>query len=163
VDLGRIAVRVIVAYVYLLVMTRLSGKRAVSQSTPIDCLVALIIGDLIDDALWADVPMAKFGAAVASITFCELLSTFAAWRWRGALHLLEGRPSVLVRDGVIQRDALRSEQMSDSELLYLLRLQGIEDLEDVHLALAERGHSLSVIRVPDAQPVPRGEAKSLRS
>ena len=161
-DLGRIAVRVIVAYVYLLVMTRLSGKRAVSQSTSVDCLVALIIGDLIDDVLWADVSVPKFGAAVASITFCELVATFAAWRWRGALHLLEGRPAVLVRDGMIQHDALRSEQISDEELRYLLRLQGIEELKDVHLALAERGHALSVIRVPDAQVVSRGEAETLR-
>lgn len=161
-DLGRIIVRVIVAYVYLLVMTRLSGKRAVSQATPIDCLVALIIGDLIDDVLWAEVSVAKFGAGVASITFCEVVANFAAWRWRGALHLLDGRPSVLVRDGEIQRDALRSEQMSDEELRDLLRLQGIEELKDVKLALAERGHSLSVIRVPDAQLVPRSEAESLR-
>jgi uncharacterized membrane protein YcaP (DUF421 family) len=161
VDLGRLAVRAIVAYVYLLVMTRLSGKRAVSQSTSIDCLVALIVGDLIDDVLWAEVPVAKFGAAVASITLCELIATFVSWRWRGALHLLEGRPSLLVRDGVIQTRGLRSEQISDEELRYLLRLQGIEDLEDVHLALAERGHALSVIRVPDAEPVPRGEAKGL--
>ncbi len=161
-DPARIAVRVLLAYVCLLIMTRISGKRAVGQSTPIDCLVALIIGDLVDDVLWGEVAVATFGAAVASITFCELVASFAASRWRGALHLLEGRPAILVRDGELQGHALRSEQISESELRYLLRLQGVEELKDVRLAVAERGHSLSVLLVPGAEPVPRGEAEHLR-
>lgn len=161
-DLGRIAVRAVFAYGYLLVMTRISGKRAVSHSTPIDYLVALIIGDLVDDALWGEVSMPVFGAAVASITFCELTASMASRRWRKALHLLEGRPSILVRDGKIQRDALRSEQISEKELRDLLRVQGIEDLDDVHLAVAERGHELGVLLVPGAQPVTRAEAEHLR-
>lgn len=56
-DRGRIAVCALVAYVYLLVTTRASGKRVVSQATPFDLLVSLIIGDLIDAALWGEVSM----------------------------------------------------------------------------------------------------------
>jgi len=48
-DVARIAVRCIGAFIYLLTMTRLSGKRVVSQATPFDFVVALIVGDCIDD------------------------------------------------------------------------------------------------------------------
>lgn len=159
---GHIAVRAVCVYLYLLVMTRLSGKRSVSQSTPIDCMVALIVGDLIDDALWAEVSMATFGAAAGSIVACDLVASWVSSHWRAALHLLEGRPAILVRDGEPQAAGLRSEQISDEELRSLLRLRGIEDLRDVHLALAERGHGLSVLLTPEAQHMTRSEAEHLR-
>jgi uncharacterized membrane protein YcaP (DUF421 family) len=161
-DLWRIAVRVLVAYIYLLVMTRASGKRIVRQATPFDLIVSLIVGDLIDDALWAEVSVAKFGAAVGSIFFCDALTKLAAWRWKPVYGLLNGLPSALLRDGSPDGDALRHEQLSEEDLAHLLRLQGIDDWNDVHLALAERDHELSVLLTPGAEPATREDAKRVQ-
>ena len=95
-DLWRIAVRAIVAYVYLNATARVSGKRVVSQSTPFDFVVALILGDLIDDALWAEVSMAKFGVAVSTIFLCDLFVKFVACRWDWFLHLVNDTPTVVL-------------------------------------------------------------------
>ena len=62
----RIAVRVVVAYALLLALARLSGLRTVKHVSAFDFTIALIVGDMVDDLLWAEVAAAQFvvGAGV---------------------------------------------------------------------------------------------------
>ena len=161
-DLGRIAVRALVAYVYLLVTTRASGKRVVGQATPFDLLVSLILGDLIDDALWAEVSMVKFGAGAGTIFLCDLVVKFFAYRSDAFEHLVNGKPAVVLRDGVEDRAALRGEQLNDGDLAHLLRLQGVRERAEVHVAFVERDHEVSVIRRPGAEPAQKQDAPRVR-
>lgn len=161
-DLGRIAVRALIAYVYLLVTTRASGKRVVSQATPFDLLVSLILGDLIDDALWGEVSLAKLAAAAGTICLCDLIVKFAAHHSDAFLRLVDGHPTPVLRDGVEDRDALRREQLNEDDLAHLLRLQGVDDRKDVHLALVECDHELSVIRRPGAEPAQKKDAERVK-
>lgn len=161
-SLGRIAVRAVVAFLYLFFMTRASGKRVISQSTPFDFLVALIVGDLIDDALWADVSMAKFAGAVGSVMLCDAVTKLAAFHWLPFYRLVNGRSGVLLRDGHEDRQELRRQQLNKGDLAHLLRLEGVTDWNDVHLALIEGGHELSVIRRPGAEPATKEDAHRAR-
>jgi uncharacterized membrane protein YcaP (DUF421 family) len=150
--LGHIAVRAVVAYIYLCAITRASGKRVVSQATPFDFLVALILGDLIDDALWAEVSMAKFAGAVGSVMVCDAITKLGAFHSLRFFHLVNGRSNALLRDGVEDGDELRRQQLNEGDLAHLLRQKDANNWDDVHLALLERGHELSVIRRPGAEP-----------
>lgn len=161
-DLWRIAVRALVAYIYLLVMTRASGKRVVSQATPFDFVLALILGDLIDDALWAEVETAKFAVAVGSICLCDVTLKVGAYYSRRIDRLVDGVPSIVLRDGVEDREALRREQLSEADLAHLLRLDGIDRRSDVKLGLIERDHELSVIYHPGAEPAQREDAQKVK-
>ena len=76
----RILVRVVFGYVLLLVLVRLSGKRAVSQANPFDFTLALILGDLVDDLAWAEVPAAAFVVATAVLTIVHLAVNLARVR-----------------------------------------------------------------------------------
>jgi uncharacterized membrane protein YcaP (DUF421 family) len=71
----RVAVRCVLAYVFLLVVLRLAGKQAVRQATTFDFVLALILGDLIDDALWAEVPVAQFVVATTTLVLLKLAAT----------------------------------------------------------------------------------------
>lgn len=162
-DPGRIAVRALVAYAYLLFTTRASGKRAVSQATPLDLIVSLILGDLIDDMLWAEVSVAKFAVAVATIVLAEVLVKMAAYRWPRFLHLVNGAPVAVLRDGREDGHALRGEQLNEADLAHLLRQHGLvrEKWSDVHIAFVETNHQLSVIRTPAAEPAQKEDAGAL--
>ena len=70
----RVALRAVLAYVFLLALLRVSGKRTVHESTPFDFVLALVLGDLVDDALWAEVPFAQFVVAASSIVLAKLVS-----------------------------------------------------------------------------------------
>jgi uncharacterized membrane protein YcaP (DUF421 family) len=81
-DPGRIAVRAAFAFLFLLAMVRLSGKRAVSQGTPFDFVLALIFGDLVDDLVWAEVSASTFIVATATLFVANLTSGVLTWRAR---------------------------------------------------------------------------------
>lgn len=157
--LGHIAVRAVVAYLYLLFLTRVSGKRVVGQATPFDFIVALILGDLIDDALWAEVSMAKFAGAAGSILLCDALTKLGAFHSYRFFHLVNGWSDELLRDGHADGRELRRQQMNEADLAHLIRREGIDDWNEVHLALLERGHELSVLRCPADEPATKADAE----
>ena len=80
----RIAVRALFAYVLLLVLIRVSGKRTVRQGSPFDFTIALILGDLVDDLLWAEVAAAQFviatGMLILTHTVVEVIRFRASER-----------------------------------------------------------------------------------
>jgi len=162
-ELWRIAVRAVSAYLYLLVLTRTSGKSTVSQATPFDFVVSLILGDLIDDALWAEVSIAKFGVAAGSIVFCDLAVKLAAFRSRSFFRLVSGDPRVVLRDGIEDGAALSREQLNEGDLEHLLRLDSIdrEHWQDVHVGMLELDHELSVILTPGAEPATKSMKEQL--
>ena len=73
-DLARIAVRAVFAFIVLLLLVRAAGKRTVRQGTAFDFAVALILGDLVDDALWGEVDAAMFVIASAVIVAAHAMS-----------------------------------------------------------------------------------------
>jgi uncharacterized membrane protein YcaP (DUF421 family) len=83
----RIVVRVVFAYVLLLVLVRLGGKRLVKQASPFDFTLALIIGDMVDDLLWGEVDGSIFVTAVgvlflihAAVDFLRYRAGIVSWR-----------------------------------------------------------------------------------
>lgn len=67
-DPVRLLVRVFFAYAVLLVLVRLSGKHLVKHAAPYDFALALILSDMIDDALWADVHASVFVVGAGVLT-----------------------------------------------------------------------------------------------
>ena len=69
----RIAARALFAYVLLLVLVRVSGKRTVTQGSPFDLAVALILGELVDSLLMAEVAVAQFAVAAGVLGFTHFV------------------------------------------------------------------------------------------
>jgi uncharacterized membrane protein YcaP (DUF421 family) len=63
VDPLRIAVRAVFGFIFLLALVRTSGKRTIKQGSPFDFAMALILGDMVDDLLWAEVAVSQFVVA----------------------------------------------------------------------------------------------------
>jgi uncharacterized membrane protein YcaP (DUF421 family) len=64
-----------VAYLFLLLLLRIAGKRTIKQGSPFDFVLALIIGDLVDDAIWAEVAISQFVVAAATLLLMKLVMT----------------------------------------------------------------------------------------
>ena len=76
----RIVVRVVLGYLFLLLLVRVSGKRTVRQGGTLDFTVALIVGDLVDDLLWAEVNAASFVVGAGMLFLVH--TTIEAMRYR---------------------------------------------------------------------------------
>jgi uncharacterized membrane protein YcaP (DUF421 family) len=81
-DPGRIVVRILVVWIFVLALVRVSGKRTVKQGDLASFVVALILGDMFDDAIWAEVPMAEFFVGAGTLVLLHLLVSIESM-WRG--------------------------------------------------------------------------------
>ena len=81
----RIVARVLFAYVVLLVLVRVGGKRLVRHASPFDFALSLILGDMVDDLLWAEVDAAVFVVAAGVLVMIHVAMDLLRFRlvsWR---------------------------------------------------------------------------------
>ena len=83
----RLVVRTTFAFVFIFVLLRVSGERTVRQGDSASFVIALIIGDMFDDLIWAEVAVAQFIVGVGTLLLVHLLAgdaTFGSGRrlWR---------------------------------------------------------------------------------
>lgn len=81
-QLAGIAARAVLSYVVLLALVRVTGKRTLRQGTAFDFAVALIVGDLVDDVIWAEVSAAQFLVASSTLFALHWLAQIARGRVR---------------------------------------------------------------------------------
>jgi uncharacterized membrane protein YcaP (DUF421 family) len=79
-DLWRIAVRALFMYVLALALVRLGGKRTIGQSDVPSFVVVLVIGDMFDDVLWAEVAVSQFVAGVGALLLVHVYAGLALFR-----------------------------------------------------------------------------------
>lgn len=156
--------RIVVAYVYLLATVRLSGNRSVSQATPVDFVISVIIGDMVDDLLWAEVPASQFIVGVGTLVLVGVTILLVTSRSARAFLLLKGGFPVLIRDGALQYDTMRQEQLNDQDLEHLLRTKGIEPerVSEVHLATLEQDGHLSALKTRESHDAQERDTRAVR-
>jgi uncharacterized membrane protein YcaP (DUF421 family) len=69
----RLIVRAAFAFVFIFILLRVSGKRTVKQGDLKSFVVALIIGDMFDDLIWAEIPATQFVVGVGTLVFVHFL------------------------------------------------------------------------------------------
>lgn len=159
-----ILIRAAVAYLYLLLVVRLSGKRTIVQGTAFDLVVAFIISDLPDDIIFGFVPVAQGLTAITTVMLVHLLVVYSAYKSRRFARLVEPGPSLIVKQGRLLRAEMARDHLSTAELEAQLRLAQIARHKDVAEAHLEANGQLSVRRVEDAKPaVKRDRAHLLQS
>jgi len=157
VDLDRVAVRAVFGFIVLLALLRTSGKRTVAESTTFDFVFALILGDMIDDLLWAEVPASQFAAAVWTLAISHTLVAWLSSKSEGFERLANGAPTLLVEAGHRLRTPMRRERVSEEDLTSMLRIQGVpaDSIPDVQAAYLETNGALSVSRRQASRPAQR--------
>jgi len=163
-ELHHIAVRALGVYLVLLGLIRLSGKRTLAQATPFDFVLSLILGDMIDDALWAEVPIARFVAGTFALTVIHVAVCWAASRSEWLDGLIAGGPATVMSDGQPLRAGLRKERMSEQELAVEVRHHGVEreDWPEVQAAHIEASGVVSLLKARWARPAQRRDAAGVR-
>jgi uncharacterized membrane protein YcaP (DUF421 family) len=79
-ELWRIVVRALFAYVFALAIMRIAGKRTVCHADVSSFVVVIVIGDMFDDLLWAEVAAAQFVVGVGALALAHLCTRLALFR-----------------------------------------------------------------------------------
>ena len=151
------AARAFAVYVLMLVVIRSLGKRTVGNFSAFDLLVALMLGEVVDEIIYGDVRFLQGTVAIVAIAALAHTDAWLAYFDHGMEKILEGKPTVVVRDGEYDRKGMRRERMNEKDVLGYLRTQGVLDMREVHLAVVEHNGSVSVLRHAWAEPVQRAD------
>jgi uncharacterized membrane protein YcaP (DUF421 family) len=156
-ELFHITVRSLAAYAILLVLLRLAGKRTLAQGTPFDFVLALVLGDMVDDLLWAEVSLAKFAVAVSTLALMQTMTALLQSRSVSFHAWVEGTPQVVLRTGRLEVAALRSERIREEDLEAHLRLVGVDRTKwgGVKTAWIETNGQLSALKTDAARELER--------
>ncbi len=152
-ELGMTAARGLLVYAAMLVVIRILGKRTVGNFTAFDLLVALMLGEVVDEIIYGDVTLLQGFTAVLVIAGAKYVTAWLTYFDHGLNRLFEGKPTELVRNGELVRKGLRAELMNEKEVMAALRLQGVSDVREVKLAFLEVDGLVSVFREPWAEPL----------
>jgi uncharacterized membrane protein YcaP (DUF421 family) len=151
------AARAVAVYGLMLVVIRALGKRTVGNFSAFDLLVALMLGEVVDEIIFGDVRFLQGTVAIVTIAGVAYADSWLAYTNRRMETLIEGTPTVVVRDGEFAREGMRSERLNETDVLGHLRAQGILDMREVHLAVVEHDGSVSVLKQPWAEPAQKGD------
>ncbi|WP_218925108.1 DUF421 domain-containing protein [Bacillus sp. AFS017274] len=146
--------RVVAAFVVLLLMTRIMGKKQVSQLTYFNYITGITIG-AVAASITIDTSIDMVDAFVSLIGWSVLtiLVSFINLKSPKARIILDGEPTIVIKDGKILEKALKGERLNMDDLSMLLREQSIFSMQEVNYAVLEPNGQLSVLKKVDSQSV----------
>jgi uncharacterized membrane protein YcaP (DUF421 family) len=143
---GEKVIRAVVVYAFLLLALRLFGRRELGQFTAFDLVVLLTLSNILQNAMIGNDSSLLGGLIGASVLLtANLALAYAVFRSRAFQRLVTGQPRILIRDGVVQKQALAVQRLTEQDLLAAVHNQGLEDFSRVHLAISEPNGTISVI------------------
>lgn len=146
------ALRGIIAFLFLLMLTRLMGPVELGQFTTIDFIVAITIGSIASAALVDS--QVHFLSSLLNMTIWAVLCitlNIMGIRFPQIRRILVGGPLVLIKNGKIQEKNLFRAKLNFDDLMSALRLKGVALLEDVEFAVLEPRGEISVIKKTQKQ------------
>ena len=149
---------VVVSYLAVVLVLRVTGKRILSKWNAFDFIVTVAFGSILATMILSrDVSIPAGIVALAGLAILQFVVTGLSVRlgWFG--DLVKAEPALLVHDGRILHDRLRRERVSEAELLAALRGHGIGAVAGVHAVVLETDGSFSVVEARS-----EGEGSTLR-
>lgn len=146
---ARVALSGLAAYSALVVLLRITGKRTLSDMNAFDFIVTVALGSTLASTILShDTTVAEGLAALVTLALLQAILAWAGSRSAAAGRAIKSEPTLLVHEGRMLQQAMRSERVSPAEILAAIRAQGGADLRDVHAVVLETNGNFSVVSTP---------------
>ena len=137
--------RPIIVYVVLVLLLRLFGKRELAQLNPFDLVVLLSLSNVVQNAFIGEDNSITGGIVGAfSLLGINWFVARVLFRSPRLTRLLEGRATILIRDGRLDKRAMERETLTREELLEVIHRQGFEDFDQIHVCELEPSGSFFI-------------------
>jgi uncharacterized membrane protein YcaP (DUF421 family) len=138
----------------LILITRILGKKQISEITFFEYVSGITIGSIAGEAIMGlDRNIAHGAIALFVFGFITFFVDFFTIKSKKFRDIVEGKGIVLIRDGKILEDNLKKEKYSLDDLATLLRGRNVFDISEVEFAVLEPTGDLSVMLKKQYRPV----------
>ncbi|WP_368658636.1 YetF domain-containing protein [Metabacillus halosaccharovorans] len=144
---GQIAIELFFGFIALFVITRILGKTQITQITTFDFISALVLGELVGNAVFDDqVSIADIFYAVFIWGILIFILEMITQKWSRTRGFLEGRPTIIIREGQILRDSLKKCKLDINQLQHLIRSKGVFSIRELDYAVLETDGTVSILK-----------------
>lgn len=137
----------IIAYIAVVFMLRLSGKRTLAKWNSFDFVVTIALGSVLASTILSNKD--TFGKGLISFALLVLFQYIITWisvRSSIIQKLIKAEPSLLLYRGEMKHDVMKRERVAEGEILAAIRTNGVSAIEDVDAVVLETDGSFSVIQ-----------------
>jgi len=147
--------RPVIVYAFLVIGLRLAGKRELVQLNPFDLVVLLTLSNTVQNAIIGDDNSVSGGIIGAtSLLICNYLVVRFLYDHRKIDQLVEGKSDVLIENGKVRTQHLKSELITMAQLEAAARKQGFASLSEVEQCVLEPGGTLTFLgKKPDTEDI----------
>ncbi|WP_433749019.1 DUF421 domain-containing protein [Falsibacillus pallidus] len=155
-DYLHIGFELFVGYIALFILTKIIGKTQITQITAFDFISALILGELVGNALYdGKIGVKQILFAVFLWGLLVYITEYITQKSRKARHFLEGTPTIIIHKGKIDYEALKRNHLDLNQLQHLLRTKDVFSVRDCEFAFLESDGSVSIQKKSLLQNVTR--------
>lgn len=144
--------RTFVMFIFLVITLRSTGKRGVKQLSIYEVVIIVALGSAAGDPMFYE----DVGLVPALLVFFLVIVfyrtvTWLTGRFEWVEKVVEGEPVYLIEDGEFAIDKFRKESLSQDEFFSELRVNHVDHMGQVRVALLEVSGDMSVFFFPDQE------------
>lgn len=139
--------RTLILYLCIILAVRLMGKRQVGEMQPAELVITILVSAVAAVPMQdLDIPLSHGLVPVFTLIAAEVLISVLTLKCIPLRKLLSGKPVPVIREGIIDQQAMGKLRLSLDDLMEDLRLEGVFDLRQVAFAQVETNGKLSVLQ-----------------
>jgi uncharacterized membrane protein YcaP (DUF421 family) len=154
IDFFEMILRATASFIVLLILTRLLGRKQLSQLTFFNYITGITIGSIAAD-IGGESETPFFNGLTSLIwwSFLTLLVSYLGLKFSRIRVLTDGQPVIVIKEGKILEEKLKKLRLNMDDLSMLLREQDVFSVQEVYHAVFEPNGKLSIILNPENQPI----------
>ena len=146
-SLSSLFVETVFGFVALFILTKVLGKTQISQLTAFDFIAALVLGELVGNALFDEkAGILEIGFAIVLWGSLLYIVEIITQKFKGSRFLLEGKPSLIIHKGEFNYEELKKNKIDIDEVQHMLRMKDVFAVQEVEYAVLETNGDISVLK-----------------
>ena len=140
-------VRGLILYIFIIICMRFMGKRQLGELQPTELVITILLSEIASIPMENnDVPMINSIFAALLLVCLEIINSVIIMKSTKIRYLLQGKPAVVINDGVLDQKKLKALRFTADDILDQLRQKDIFEISQVQYAVVETNGSLSVMK-----------------
>jgi len=137
----------------LVFVINVTGKGNLAPNSAIDQIQNYVLGGIIGGVIYnSSISILQYAVILMMWTILVLTLKWLNNNVRFVKRLIDGKPTLLIKNGQIDPEACRSVGLSAAEVALKLRSQGIFQMKQVKRAVHEQNGQLIVVQMGDENP-----------
>ena len=148
-----ILIKLALGLVSLVFVINVTGKGNLAPNSAIDQIQNYVLGGIIGGVIYnSSITILQYAVILIMWTILVLSLKWLTNNVGFVKQMIDGKPTLLIKNGEIDPEACRSVGLSASDVALKLRSQGIFQLKEVKRAVQEQNGQLIVVQNGDGNP-----------